>query len=108
MRFFVRAHGKFRNVTTQSILGKLQANLRAASTPFLPVEQFEVLYVGNEVRLPRSTRIPGASVAKIVCLRVETIRKNVVAIEYEIRVMKQIDHAECTCGCEITGRFAAV
>jgi hypothetical protein len=93
MRFFVFAHGKLGHVATQRILRKLNANLRTTAASLLPLEQFKIPHIGNEVRLPSSSRVPGSGAAKVVCLGVEAVRKSVLTIKYEISVVKQIDHA---------------
>src|SRR5262245_9741540 len=108
MRLFVCAYGEFRHVTTKGIFRKLEANLRTASAPFFPVKQLKIPNIGNEVRLPGSSGIPGAGAAEIIFLRVEAIGKSVVTIEEEVRVVKQIHHHRCTRHCQITSGFAAV
>jgi|SRR4030095_1910517 len=108
MRFFVRAHRKFGHMTAQRILGYLQAHLGAAASPFFPIKQLQVSDVGNKVCLPDSARIPSAGIVKIIRLRVKTISEDVVAIEYEIDVVNEVDHAWRGSHGKIAGRLGAV
>ena len=108
MRFLVRAYGKLRDVTTQGYSRKAPSEPESHHRPVPSTPAILGSLVGNEVGLPSSSGVPSARAVKIVRLGVETICKNVVAIEYEIGVVRQIDHAGRGRHSKIPRRFGAV